>query len=303
MDISSGNASSAYDVAMSVGVREQVDVIRNEINNTADMDPDIRADANSQLNVMTAALVAKDVYFTSLAGDGIPQLLPDGVQRLTTSEQLSPIGLTPTTLDPEDGSDFHAAAYYDANQERYLVADKGTSIGVDWLANAGQALGLGVTQYADAAALASQVAASPDARDVTFVGHSLGGGLASLESLKTQDLAITFNSAGLNPLTLGGTSDSNASNLIQAYYVGGEILSTVQDYSVLASAEGTRIELPAYNEMQMGPTGVQPSSTVGFFQGLSPLESVNLHFMSSVISSLYSALPVFGQRNQNVIHC
>jgi hypothetical protein len=40
-----------------------------------------------------------------------------------------------------------------------------------------------------------------------------------------------------------GVDLSNATSLITAYYVGGEILNTVQDLTPLPNAVGTRIEL------------------------------------------------------------
>jgi hypothetical protein len=57
--------------------------------------------------------------------------------------------------------------------------------------------------------------------------------------------AVTFNAAGLNSATLTpyNVSMSNAGSLIQAYYIRGEILSTVQDHTFFPSAAGTRIPL------------------------------------------------------------
>jgi hypothetical protein len=75
-------------------------------------------------------------------------------------------------------------------------------------------------------------------------GHSLGGGLASAAAIVTGTQAITFNAAGLNSNTvISGANLANASSLITAYYVGGEILSLAQAWTPFPNAVGTRIAL------------------------------------------------------------
>ena len=199
-------------------------------------------------------------------------------------------------LHPGDGSGFSASAYYDDNQGSYIIADKGTAALIDWKANFSQAFGLLSAQYNDANKLALDVTQSDNAHDVIFVGHSLGGGLASLEALKTGDPAVTFNAAGLNSETLSRyhVSDDNASTLIQAYYVNGEILSTLQDFSPLPSALGTRIPITAYGEPQITSNGLQVASPISFFQRLNPMVRLNMHSEGWVIGSLYSTSSVFG---------
>jgi hypothetical protein len=65
--------------------------------------------------------------------------------------------------------------------------------------------------------------------NTVFTGHSLGGGLASAASVVSGFRADTFNAAGLLRSTLQRTSHDNASELIDAYYLDWDILSTVQD--------------------------------------------------------------------------
>jgi|694.fasta_scaffold00010_116 hypothetical protein len=79
--------------------------------------------------------------------------------------------------------------------------------------------------------------------NTVFTGHSLGGGLASAASVVSGFRADTFNAAGLLRSTLQRTSlgnpypgnpielarYDNASELIDAYYLDWDILSTVQD--------------------------------------------------------------------------
>ncbi len=66
-----------------------------------------------------------------------------------------------------------------------------------------------------------------------FAGHSLGGGLASFAAITHDGIATTFNAAGVHPWTVApyGKTLANAHNIIDAYRVRGEILSTLQNAS------------------------------------------------------------------------
>jgi len=66
-----------------------------------------------------------------------------------------------------------------------------------------------------------------------FVGHSLGGGLASAAALVYNLPATTFNAAGVNPdfVAQFGANLGQANQLIDAYRVQGDILSTLQEMS------------------------------------------------------------------------
>lgn len=68
-----------------------------------------------------------------------------------------------------------------------------------------------------------------------FVGHSLGGGLASAAALVYNRPGTTFNAAGVNPafVVQFNANLSQADQLIDAYRVQGEVLSTLQDTSPL----------------------------------------------------------------------
>jgi hypothetical protein len=62
---------------------------------------------------------------------------------------------------------------------------------------------------------------------------------------------VTFNAAGLNSRALAklgvNYSSADASRLIHAYFVKGEILSLLQDITPLPDAAGTRIALSPGN--------------------------------------------------------
>lgn len=46
--------------------------------------------------------------------------------------------------------------------------------------------------------------------EITYTGHSLGGGLAETNAITTGDKAITFNAAGVSPLTASGKTKTTA---------------------------------------------------------------------------------------------
>lgn len=86
-------------------------------------------------------------------------------------------------------------------------------------------------------------------KTLTFVGHSLGGGLASLSALLTGKDAMTFNAAGLSDIReIRFMTFYKSEHRIKAYYILGEVLSHTQDVTPFAdSAEGIRIPLKAHS--------------------------------------------------------
>ena len=132
------------------------------------------------------------------------------------------------------------------NGDNYVLAFAGTDVLEfrDWVTNIRQAFGLKSAQYTSAIEYA-QSAASRFGSNLRFTGHSLGGGLASAASVVTGLRATTFNAAGLHSNTVAryGSSLTNSSGLIRAYYSSFDVLSLIQDYSPLANAAGQRIPL------------------------------------------------------------
>lgn len=57
-------------------------------------------------------------------------------------------------------------------------------------------------QYSYAISNAKKLVGDLDGNEITFVGHSLGGGLAAAASMATQKPAVTFNPAAVSPLTM-----------------------------------------------------------------------------------------------------
>jgi len=135
---------------------------------------------------------------------------------------------------PVDG---FSASVYKGEDGVYYAAFRGTNMtsGENWRANTRQAFGLSSSQYDQAVDLAVQIDQATQG-NVVFVGHSLGGGLASAASYATGRNAITFNAAGLSSRYRTGTPGS-----IRAHYIRGDILSMGQDFTPLPNAAGARI--------------------------------------------------------------
>lgn len=107
---------------------------------------------------------------------------------------------------------FTAGAYQNGND--IVIAFKGsdpvgltTNALADWIAaNLQAGIGLGSTQLVDAALFYQAVkAANPDA-NITFTGHSLGGGLAALVAVFFGVEAHTFDQAPFALTAAGGNN-------------------------------------------------------------------------------------------------
>jgi len=139
---------------------------------------------------------------------------------------------------PKDG--FSASLYLNDNGIYYLTF-RGTEMKTfsaalqDWGANISQAFGFKTSQYEQATSLAHAVFNKTHG-NVVFVGHSLGGGLASAAAYATGGRAITFNASGLSY-----RYRTNRAPSIRAHYVRGDILSLLQDFSPLPDTAGVRI--------------------------------------------------------------
>ena len=220
--------------------------------------------------------------------------------RVATDSELAAIGVDPASLTTRT-SGYRARAYVSGTGEslQVVVAFRGTAGGNDWVAAARQAAGLGTDHYRQALALGRQIARS-GANNVTFTGHSLGGGLASAAGLASGRAATTFNAAGLSDATVTQADAIRAPSRrgvpdIRAYYVRGEILSALQDggdrvagallghaFAGLAGAAiGSRVDAPEAFGTRVALDAVLPPGKQ-FWQA----HAVNRHGMDWVLAGL-----------------
>ncbi|MCA9110527.1 MAG: hypothetical protein KDA52_11290 [Planctomycetaceae bacterium] len=135
-------------------------------------------------------------------------------------------------LYPETGFN---ARLYERNGERVLAfAGTGEPFFADWEANIEQGVFGDTEQYRQAIEEVVPAAESQFGPIDRFVGHSLGGGIASAAATVYLTPATTFNAAGVNPAFVAhfDADLSVANDLIDAYRVQGEALSSLQNVPI-----------------------------------------------------------------------
>lgn len=133
---------------------------------------------------------------------------------------------------------FYAALYQsEKDSKNKVLAYRGSEMEMeDWETNFKLAFGKNASQYDQAKDLAKSVKDYCKKRrdKLEITGHSLGGGLATVASLATKTVCCTFNSVGIHQNTLEKWDEneewkSKARDLIHAYRVDGEILTSIQE--------------------------------------------------------------------------
>ena len=182
-------------------------------------------------NILRAE-AAQYVYDVDVYRRGMKSELPEPPLGLELVKPES-IGLEMKDfMDKETG--FGAAVFHSEISGENMLVYRGTNNGFtgkkDWATNGMQGLGFETDQYNQAMDLAASVDEIYDG-NVTMVGHSLGGGLASSGVAVTGNSGYTFNSAGLHPNTAKrrrGLNNDQVSKLITSQSVAGEVLTGAQ---------------------------------------------------------------------------
>jgi len=182
---------------------------------------------------------------------------PDGFE-IVSEQQRNKLGLGDSIFEgPETG--FRARLYRNKKTGEYTLAFAGSTgplSGPDWRANAAELMGLSA-QHSQAVRLARIVSevVSKQGVDLSFTGHSLGGGLAEAAagsvSLPAHRQAVVFNSPGLSFLTNLRTAQHIIAPLdIANYEVTGDILTLAREAAGLLSP--TRYFSSIYTTRLMG---------------------------------------------------
>ena len=135
--------------------------------------------------------------------------------------KLSPLPGWTEILSDTGSLGFTAGAYKNGND--IVIAFKGTDTIVenattDWLlGNIPAGLGIGSSQLISAALFYEAVKAANPGANITFTGHSLGGGLASVMAVYFDKNATTFDEApfllsAVNPVFTGAVATSLIGN-------------------------------------------------------------------------------------------
>lgn len=200
----------------------------------------VRLDFNND-NILRAE-AAQYVYKVDEYNRGAIDVLPEPPVGLKVISPES-IGLKQEHLTNKQ-SGFGAAIFESKINGETMLTYRGTNNAVtgkqDWLTNLKQGSGLETEQYNQAMRLASRTQ-DIYGDDLSIVGHSLGGGLASAGVAVTGQPGYTFNSAGLHPNTVkrqGGLSIDAVSDLITTQAVKGEVLTMAQSLGTKAVLSG-----------------------------------------------------------------
>ena len=165
----------------------------------------------------------------------------------------------------------------------WVLANAGTADVVDVGSDARNLTGSS-DQYAFSVRFAKSLQNGMGGQEMTYVGHSLGGGLAAANSLATGNAAITFNPAGVS----WGTRMANSlpkdkrNGQIQSFVVGGEAIDRSQRLvGSKANGQVTYIH-PVLGKIDSGTAMYLRWST-------DVITSVQYHMMSTVMQSLDKA--------------
>lgn len=231
-------------------------------------------DGRSAADVRTNALLSEDVY----RAEAVP---PVGY-RTATDTDLDRLGVTQEMLE-QPGSSFRARVYVTGSgaDTEYVVAFRGSQTGEDWKNNVQQALGLNSESYAKALEIGKAIARA-DA-NVSFTGHSLGGGLASAAAVASGREAVTFNAAGLSNDTISdaraiANANDRGTAAVDAFYVPGEALHLIQQggdraigFGLGGIIGGALADAPEAYGTQHALPDVRPADR-NWFEGLNPID-------------------------------
>lgn len=136
--------------------------------------------------------------------------------------------------DDYEKTGFKAKLYEKDGKYVFVTAGTNPLSGKDWANNIAQQFGWNSKQYNQSIECAKEYAKRY--KNLVFIGHSLGGGLASANSRATGCSAITFNAAALSSnYNLGMDSK------IVAYISDGDILDYVNEVLLKQKIEGVII--------------------------------------------------------------
>lgn len=131
--------------------------------------------------------------------------------------------------DPETG--FKAKLYEKQGHFAFVTAGTDATSLKDWQNNVSQQFGLEAKQYEQSIAIARSLSKEHD--NLIFIGHSLGGGLASANSRATGCDAITFNASALN-----NRYNYGVKSRIVSYISNGDILDYTNEKILGSHVQG-----------------------------------------------------------------
>lgn len=161
-----------------------------------------------------------------------------------------------------------------------MLANAGTSDVTDVGSDFNQIMG-NSNQYTFSIRFARSLKNGMGNSEMTYVGHSLGGGLAAANSLATGNAAIIFNPAGVSYGTrvVNDLPSDQRNGQIRSFVVGGEAIDRSQ--RLLGSKANGQVP---YISPQFGIISKQEALSLRFTTDV--VTSVQNHMMSTVLQAL-----------------
>ena len=185
-----------------------------------------------------------------------------------------------------DGTGFHAEMYYNEVTDTYVISIEGSKDSDDWVFNnARNAVNADVPQYILAKQIGDVINSIPQSEreklNLEIVGHSLGGGVASVIGLTTGLETKTFNASRVpnNFLEENGLLEKVTNNDVQnitAYHTSNDILTNIQQ-SMGSPAIGISRDIGSTGGVT--ETVIRGSGVVG-----TAADGIAGHKMSSVVN-------------------
>ncbi|HLA34778.1 MAG TPA: hypothetical protein VJ001_07920, partial [Rhodocyclaceae bacterium] len=169
-----------------------------------------------------------------------------------------------------------------------VISLAGTNQGTDWFANSGLGTGYGSDQLREAALYYAKIKAANPGATISFTGHSLGGGLASLMGVLFNEKAETFDAA---PFAASASSSIQAdlrSYLASHGFATGAAVNNLNGFTTLAAREanvhGTYVKGEA---LELIPLVSRIGSQTVLNHGAPDLSgAVNLHSQALLVAFL-----------------
>ena len=202
----------------------------------------------ASMDAFAAAFAATEVYIY----DSVTGLGPKDYQRMNAAN-LAKFGIGGDLTLADKNSGLYAMLYVKGTPGQagatYILASRGTDDPQDYYSNVEQNFGFPAAQYERSLAAAKAITHVVDATHgrIIFAGHSLGGGIASLQGLVMRRPAFTFQAAGLSAPTmlLNGVEFMDPSSYVTTFDYPGDWLDSFQTLGLLASLPvGRTVTLP-----------------------------------------------------------
>jgi RHS repeat-associated protein len=185
-----------------------------------------------------AALMAQHVY----DGTGAEELAKTGWKVSTEKFGLSAKDLADNNGEEGFKSQVYERTVNGVTEYAYVTAgtDDWEDIKEDIKAGTGN-----TKQYKKSIKNAKKISSKAGEKELTFIGHSLGGGMAAANAMATNRQAITFNPMGMTTILKAklGILNVNSDGLVTNYIIFGEILYDAQHIILGIGYEGEIVYL------------------------------------------------------------